>query len=84
MLHIGTLATLIEPGASELFEWASGLDVPTVFDPNIRPSVLGDRVKYRSAVERWLGISDVIKMSDEDLKWWAIRGSKAYSNLERN
>jgi len=69
VLHIGTLATLIEPGASELFEWASGLNVPIVFDPNIRPSVLGDREKYRSVVERWFGISDVIKMSDEDLKW---------------
>lgn len=69
VLHIGTLSTLIEPGASELFEWASGLNVPIVFDPNIRPSVLGDRVKYRSVVERWFGISDVIKMSDEDLEW---------------
>ena len=74
VLHIGTLATLIEPGASELFEWASGHDVPTVFDPNIRPSVLGDRVKYRSAVERWFGISDVIKLSDEDLKWLGYSG----------
>jgi fructokinase len=69
VLHIGTLATLIEPGASELFEWASGLDVPVVFDPNIRPSVLGDQARYRSAVERWFEISDVIKMSDEDMKW---------------
>ena len=69
VLHVGTLATLIEPGASELFEWASRLNVPIVFDPNIRPSVLGDRVKYRSAVERWFEISDVIKMSDDDLKW---------------
>ena len=69
VLHIGTLATLIERGASELFEWASGLNVPIVFDPNIRPSVLGDRAKYRTAVERWFGISDVIKMSDEDLYW---------------
>ena len=74
VLHIGTLATLIEPGASELFEWASGLNVPIVFDPNIRPSVLGDRVKYRSAVERWFAISDVIKMSDEDLKWLGYSG----------
>ena len=74
VLHVGTLATLIEPGASELFEWASRLNVPIVFDPNIRPSVLGDRVKYRSAVERWFAISDVIKMSDEDLKWLGYSG----------
>lgn len=74
VLHIGTLATLVEPGASELFEWASGLDVPIVFDPNIRPSVLGDREKYRSVVERWFAMSDVIKMSDEDLKWLGYSG----------
>lgn len=78
VLHIGTLATLIEPGASELFEWANGLDVPIVFDPNIRPSVLGDQEKYRSVVERWFAISDVIKMSDEDLKWLGYSGVQGF------
>ena len=26
VLHVGTLATIVEPGASTLFKWASGLD----------------------------------------------------------
>ena len=45
LLHIGTLATIIEPGASVLFEWAQSVAnfAPIVFDPNIRPAVLGNR-----------------------------------------
>ncbi len=69
VFHIGTLATVIEPGASELFEWAKGLGAPVLFDPNVRPSVLSDKEKYRAAIERWVEISTAVKMSDEDFSW---------------
>ena len=71
LLHIGTLATVIEPGASVLFDWAQSVAKvsPIVFDPNIRPAVISDQKKYLMQVERWVSISSVIKVSDEDLKW---------------
>ncbi len=71
VLHIGTLVTIIEPGASVLFDWAVqvGEFAPIVFDPNIRPSVMADREKYALAVEKWVGISSVVKVSDDDIKW---------------
>lgn len=71
VLHIGTLATIIEPGANELFNWALhvGEFAPIVFDPNIRPSVMGDREIYSSAVEKWISISSIVKVSDDDIKW---------------
>jgi fructokinase len=69
VLHIGTLATIIEPGATNLFEWASTVAAPLVFDPNIRSSVVSDRKRYQGIVEKWAAISDVIKMSDDDLAW---------------
>jgi len=71
LLHIGTLATAIEPGASVLFEWAQSVAkvAPIVFDPNIRPAVMNDRKQYVLQVERWVSISSVIKVSDEDIKW---------------
>jgi len=71
LLHIGTLATVIEPGASVLFEWAQSVAkaVPIVFDPNIRPAVVNDREQYVVQVERWVSISSVIKVSDEDIRW---------------
>lgn len=74
VLHVGTLATIIEPGASELFEWASGLNAAVVFDPNVRPSVLPDRKKYRDAIEKWAKIAAVVKLSDEDLAWLGYEG----------
>ena len=71
LLHIGTLATVIEPGASVLFDWAQSVAkvAPIVFDPNIRPAVMSDRNQYLMQVERWVSISSAIKVSDEDIKW---------------
>ena len=71
LLHIGTLATVIEPGASVLFKWAQSFAyvAPIIFDPNIRPAVLCDRVEYVRKVEKWVAISSAVKVSDEDLNW---------------
>ena len=71
LLHIGTLATAIEPGASVLFEWAKSVAkvAPIVFDPNIRPAVISDRKQYLMQVERWVSISSAVKVSDEDIRW---------------
>jgi len=71
VLHIGTLVTIIEPGASVLFDWAVkvGEFAPIVFDPNVRGSVMADRAKYAAAVEKWVSISSVVKVSDDDIAW---------------
>jgi fructokinase len=71
LLHIGTLATVIEPGASVLFEWAQSVlkVAPIVFDPNIRPAVVSDRAQYVAQVERWVEISSAVKVSDDDINW---------------
>jgi fructokinase len=69
VLQIGTLVTIIEPGASVLYDWAVkvGEFAPIVFDPNIRPSVMADLVKYRDEVEKWVKISSVVKFSEDDI-----------------
>jgi fructokinase len=71
LLHIGTLVTAIEPAASVLFDWALEVSelAPIVFDPNIRPAVISDRAAYRAQVEKWVSISSVIKVSEDDLSW---------------
>jgi len=71
LLHIGTLATAIEPGASALFDWAQSVVkiAPIVFDPNIRPAVIRDRELYVKQVEKWVSISSAVKVSDEDIIW---------------
>ena len=71
LLHIGTLAIAIEPGATVLFEWAQSVAKVALvaFDPNIRPAVISDRDLYVKQVERWLSISSAVKVSDEDIRW---------------
>ena len=70
-IYFGTLAAIVEPGATTLFEWMKRAvgKVPIIFDPNIRPSVLSDRSKYQAAVARFLQIADVVKASTDDIEW---------------
>ena len=71
LLHVGTLATIVEPGALALHDWAmrTAEFAPVVFDPNIRSSVISDRDLYEAAIEKWVAISTVVKVSDDDLAW---------------
>ena len=70
-MHIGSLATVIEPGASALFEWATRVCefAPIIFDPNVRPDALNDRAVYVEIFEKWAGISTVVKASEDDIAW---------------
>jgi len=54
-----------------LFDWALEVSelAPVIFDPNIRPAVMGSRDKYCEQVEKWVSISSVVKVSDDDLSW---------------
>ena len=68
-IHIGSVATLIEPGATELLKWVSSKSAPVIFDPNVRPSIQGNRKIYRAAVERWIEVATIVKLSEDDLSF---------------
>lgn len=71
LLYIGSLATIVRPGSEALLKWAREISelAPIVFDPNIRPAVLNDRALYLSEVEKWIEITSILKVSEEDLQW---------------
>ncbi len=83
VLHIGTLVTVIQPGADVLYDWAMQVAefAPIVFDPNVRSVVMNDREKYLAAVERWVAISSVVKVSDDDLAW--LYPDQQYADVAR-
>lgn len=73
VLHTGSLATVIEPGASRVLELCRDLHAlpgrTVVADLNVRPAVQPDRLAYRKACLRLAGVTDVVKASDVDLSW---------------
>jgi fructokinase len=71
LLHTGSIATMLAPGAAEVLaavEHAHPLTTVS-FDPNCRPSIITDADYARAQVEKFVALADVVKASDEDLEW---------------
>jgi|tagenome__1003787_1003787.scaffolds.fasta_scaffold20910864_2 fructokinase len=72
-LHTGSLATALEPGRANvehLMEREHERGRATIsYDPNVRPALLGTPERARPGIERLVTLSDVVKVSDEDLHW---------------
>jgi fructokinase len=72
-IHLGSFPLAIEPCGSAFEELCRREchDRVIHFDPNIRVNLIKDRASHRQRVERIVAMSDLIKMSDEDLAWMA-------------
>ena len=70
-VHTGSIAATLEPGASAvLTTLQSARPSATIsYDPNARPSMMGDPHEVRAKIEQLIGLSDVVKASDEDIAW---------------
>ncbi|AYE85213.1 carbohydrate kinase family protein [Sulfitobacter sp. D7] len=70
-LYFGGISLACEPGADAyadlLARNAEGRAV--MIDPNIRPGFIKDIERYRQRLDRMLALSDIVKVSDEDLNW---------------
>jgi fructokinase len=72
-VHTGSLATALAPGAAQvtnLLERERERGRVTIsYDPNVRPALLGSPEEARPGIEHLVSLSDVVKVSDEDLHW---------------
>lgn len=71
VVHTGSIAAVLDPGCLAV---AALLDTYRVsatvtFDPNVRAALIDDADQARARIERLVERSDVIKASDEDLRW---------------
>lgn len=71
LVHTGSLATLVEPGASKVLRLieAARPHATITYDPNIRPSLITDHGAAVANVERFVALADVVRASDSDLEW---------------
>lgn len=70
-VHTGSIAAVREPGCLAVVALldAYRVSATVTLDPNIRPSLIVDRDQARERIERLVERSDVVKVSDEDLRW---------------
>ncbi len=70
-LYFGGISLACEPGASTyaaLLE-REGKTRAVMMDPNIRPRFIQDIHKYRARLDGMMALTDIVKVSDEDLNW---------------
>lgn len=70
-VHTGSVATLLPPGdqATLALVQAAGEHATVSYDPNCRPAISPDAAAARHQAELFVAASDVVKASDEDLRW---------------
>jgi fructokinase len=70
-VHTGSIAATLEPGASAVLTTIqrSCPNATISYDPNVRPSLMRDPHEVRGKIEALIGLSDVVKASDEDIAW---------------
>jgi fructokinase len=69
--HTGSIAAVLEPGcrATAALLDAYHLSATITFDPNVRPALITEDEQARTRIDRLVERCDVVKASDEDLRW---------------
>ncbi len=71
-LHTGSIGATLEPGGTGVLEIVrqqreAGASIS--YDPNVRPSIMGEPGLVRDRIEDIIGLSQIVKASDEDIAW---------------
>ncbi|MGB8387913.1 carbohydrate kinase family protein [Mycobacterium sp.] len=71
LVHTGSIAAVREPGCVAVAALLDTYQVSATvtFDPNMRPSLIVDRSLARERITNLVERSDIVKVSDEDLRW---------------
>ena len=69
--HTGSIAAVLEPGcrATAALLDAYHPSATVTFDPNVRAALIEDADVARGRIDRWIERCDVVKASDEDMRW---------------
>jgi fructokinase len=70
-VHTGSIASVREPGCLAVAALIDTYHVSATitFDPNVRPALIVDRDLARERIEQLVERSDIVKVSEEDLRW---------------
>ncbi|MGZ4562644.1 MAG: carbohydrate kinase family protein [Mycobacterium sp.] len=71
LVHTGSIAAVREPGCLAVAALLDAYHVSATvtLDPNVRPSLITDPALARARIAHLVERSDIVKASDEDLRW---------------
>ncbi|CDX29001.1 Fructokinase [Mesorhizobium plurifarium] len=80
----GAISLISEPAGSAYEEFMRREHEARVMmlDPNIRPNFIPDKAKHLRRIREMMAMADIVKLSDEDLKWFDEAGS--HEDVVRN
>jgi fructokinase len=70
-LHFGSISLIPEPCGStyETLMKRNAKSKVICLDPNIRPTLIKEKRKHIARLHRLIAMADIVKISDEDVKW---------------
>lgn len=71
----GSVGILIQPSIVEAVKELSKVSF-VMFDPNVRPAFIDDWDSYRALFRELCSISDIVRLSDEDLRYIGMKASE--------
>lgn len=72
VVHAGSISAVQQPGAAAVLDAlvSARQHAIVTYDPNARPNVMGSPEEALRAVNRFVAVADVVKVSDEDIDWF--------------
>ena len=73
MLVLGSISLVVSPGADNIVEFAlkESNAATLAVDPNVRPGIISSHQEWRPRMDRLLSRSDMVRVSTEDLEFYA-------------
>jgi len=70
-LHTGSIAATLAPGGAAVLQivQAARAHATISYDPNARPTLMGSPGEARPVIEALIRLADVVKASEEDVRW---------------
>ncbi|MDR0285715.1 MAG: PfkB family carbohydrate kinase [Propionibacteriaceae bacterium] len=71
LIHVGSISAVTDPGGATALAYVEAHRgrAYITYDPNCRPSIMGEADAVRGRVERYVAAANLVKVSDEDLAW---------------
>ena len=70
-LHFGSFSLAVTPVGDVLSQLMAEAAADRIIslDPNVRPTLIEDQNAFKTALSGWIGLADIVKVSQADLQW---------------